>query len=185
MSSRGFKQSRLGSITCRSSEHEFAILPRCSLITVHSANSIYATCTSPVMHPICLPKFCITFVFHLSWVLQPSQEKLKTMLMQSFFWGGGEGEGREWGKANKVLYGRCASGVFMYFLNIFFFFQSRVATQERRSISLPLYMDLVHGPHIHAIATRPFVSGDVGRAKAHVPAWVSTLIALKGQENST
>ena len=102
-----------------------------------------------------------------------------------FFWGGGEGEGREWGKANKVLYGRCASGVFMYFLNIFFFFQSRVATQERRSISLPLYMDLVHGPHIHAIATRPFVSGDVGRAKAHVPAWVSTLIALKGQENST
>ena len=93
------------------------------------------------------------------------------------FLGGGEG--------NKVLYGRCASGVFMYFLNIFFFFQSRVATQERRSISLPLYMDLVHGPHIHAIATRPFVSGDVGRAKAHVPAWVSTLIALKGQENST
>ena len=30
------------------------------------------------------PKFCITFVFHFSWVLQPSQEKLKTMLMQNF-----------------------------------------------------------------------------------------------------
>ena len=29
---------------------------------------------------------CITFVFHFSWVLQPSQEKLKTMLMQNF-WG--------------------------------------------------------------------------------------------------
>ena len=28
-------------------------------------------------------KFCITFVFHFSWVLQPSQEKLKTMLMQN------------------------------------------------------------------------------------------------------
>ena len=26
------------------------------------------------MHLICPPKFCITFVFHLSWVLQPSQE---------------------------------------------------------------------------------------------------------------
>ena len=30
------------------------------------------------------PKFWITFVFHFSWVLQPSQEKLKTMLMQNF-----------------------------------------------------------------------------------------------------
>ena len=28
-------------------------------------------------------KFCITFVFHFSWVLQPSQEKLKTMIMQN------------------------------------------------------------------------------------------------------
>ena len=30
------------------------------------------------------PKFCITFVFHFSPVLQLSQEKLKTMLMQNF-----------------------------------------------------------------------------------------------------
>ena len=29
-------------------------------------------------------KICITFVFHFSWVLQPSQEKLKTILMQNF-----------------------------------------------------------------------------------------------------
>ena len=29
-------------------------------------------------------KFCITFVFNFSWILQPSQEKLKTMLMQNF-----------------------------------------------------------------------------------------------------
>ena len=34
--------------------------------------------------PYLPPKFCITFVFHFSWVLQPSQEKLKTMLMQNF-----------------------------------------------------------------------------------------------------
>ena len=40
--------------------------------------------TSPIMHLICSTKFCITFVFHFSWVLQPSQEKLKTMLMQNF-----------------------------------------------------------------------------------------------------
>ena len=29
-------------------------------------------------------KFCITFVFLSCWVLQPSQEKLKTMLKQNF-----------------------------------------------------------------------------------------------------
>ena len=38
-----------------------------------------AICTSPIMHLICSPKFC-----HFPWVLQPSQEKLKTMLMQNF-----------------------------------------------------------------------------------------------------
>ena len=36
------------------------------------------------MHLICNAKFCITFVFHFLWVLQPSQEELKTMLMQTF-----------------------------------------------------------------------------------------------------
>ena len=51
------------------------------------------------MHLICSLKFCITFVFHFSWVLQPTQEKLKTMLMQ--YCGG----------VNKVHYGRCVSGV--------------------------------------------------------------------------
>ena len=49
------------------------------------------------------PKFFKALVFHFSWVLQPSQEKLKTMLMQKF---GGEGRGG----ANKVHYWRCASG---------------------------------------------------------------------------
>ena len=29
-------------------------------------------------------KCCTTFVFHFPWVLQPSQEKLKTMLLQHF-----------------------------------------------------------------------------------------------------
>ena len=43
-----------------------------------------ATCTSPIMRIICSPKFCITFAFHFSWVLQPFQEKLKTMLMQYY-----------------------------------------------------------------------------------------------------
>ena len=45
---------------------------------------LHATCTPPMMHLICPLKFWITFVFHFSWVLQPSQEKLKTMLMQNF-----------------------------------------------------------------------------------------------------
>ena len=51
----------------------------------------YATRTSPIMHLICAPTFCITFVFHFSWVLQPSQEKLKTILMQNVEGVGGGG----------------------------------------------------------------------------------------------
>ena len=49
------------------------------------------------MHLICPPEFCPTFVFLFSCVLQQSQEKLKTMLMQNF-----EGQ----------INGRCARGVF-------------------------------------------------------------------------
>ena len=54
---------------------------------------VHATCTSPIMHLICAPhpKFCITFVFYFSWALQPSQEKLKVMLMQNIGRVGGGG----------------------------------------------------------------------------------------------
>ena len=34
-------------------------------------------------HPPPQKQFCMTFVFHFSWIQQPSQEKLKTMLMQN------------------------------------------------------------------------------------------------------
>ena len=44
------------------------------------------------------PNFCVTFVFNFFWVLQSPHEKLKTVL-----WEGGR-------RANKVHYGRCASG---------------------------------------------------------------------------
>ena len=60
--------------------------------------SLYATSTFPIMHLICLPKILHNLCFYFSWVLQPSQEKLKTMLMQNF-----------WG-VNKVHYGKCGSG---------------------------------------------------------------------------
>ena len=33
--------------------------------------------------PYLPPKFCITFVFHFYWVLQPSQEKMKTVILQN------------------------------------------------------------------------------------------------------
>ena len=39
---------------------------------------------APYLPPPPRPNSCITFVFHLSRVLQPSQEKLKLMLMQNF-----------------------------------------------------------------------------------------------------
>ena len=40
--------------------------------------------TSPIIHLVCLPKLCITFVFNFPWVLQWPQEKKKTMLMQNY-----------------------------------------------------------------------------------------------------
>ena len=41
-----------------------------------------AICTSPVIHLVRPLKLCVTFVFHFSWVLQPSQEKLKTIELE-------------------------------------------------------------------------------------------------------
>ena len=45
---------------------------------------MYAAWTPPIMYLICPPKFCITFVFHFSWVVKLFQEKLQTMLKQNF-----------------------------------------------------------------------------------------------------
>ena len=56
----------------------------CAFSSIWSRLSVFAICTSPIILLFCPPKFCITFVFHFSWVLQPSQEKLKTMLLQNF-----------------------------------------------------------------------------------------------------
>ena len=41
------------------------------------------------------PKVCITMVSNVSCVLQSSQEKLKTMVIQFFWGGGGEGAGEQ------------------------------------------------------------------------------------------
>ena len=64
---------------------------------------VHATCTSPIMHLICAPhpKFCITFVFNFSWVLQREIESNA----YAKYWGGGGGG------AIKVHCGRCTSGV--------------------------------------------------------------------------
>ena len=44
----------------------------------------YKTTTSPIIHFVCPPKFCISIVFGFSWDDCKSQEKLKTMFMQNF-----------------------------------------------------------------------------------------------------
>ena len=36
------------------------------------------------------PLYCITIVYDFSWDDCNTQEKLETMVMQNFFWGGGE-----------------------------------------------------------------------------------------------
>ena len=50
--------------------------------------------------PYLPPKFCITFVFHFSGVLQPSQEKLKNNAYAKFL------------GANKVHYGKCGNALY-------------------------------------------------------------------------
>ena len=74
---------------------------------LHCTYFEYSTCTSPIMHLICPPphpnkKSCTTFVFLFPWVLQPSQEKLETMLMQHFFFFGGGGGGG-WGGTRCIV----------------------------------------------------------------------------------
>ena len=63
-----------------------------------SHNTLYTLFPPP---PPILHNLCFSFLL----LLQPFQEKLKTMLMQFFFFGGGGGGG-----ANKVHFGRFASG---------------------------------------------------------------------------
>ena len=59
---------------------------------------LHATCTSPIMHLICPPKFCISIVFNSSWTAKiPRRNENKGY---ADFWGGRG--------ANKVNYGRCA-----------------------------------------------------------------------------
>ena len=52
---------------------------------------IFTTFTYIIMHLVYPPQFCITDVSNFSWVLQWSQEKSKTMLMQNLERGGGGG----------------------------------------------------------------------------------------------
>ena len=56
------------------------------------------TCTFPIMHLICPPKFCVSIVFNFSWDGCNTREKWKTKVMQCWW-------------ANKVHYGKCARGV--------------------------------------------------------------------------
>ena len=61
----------------------------------------FASCTSPIIHHVFIPKFCLTVVSNFPGVLH---SRFKPMLMLLFFsYGMGRG-------ANKVFYGRCANG---------------------------------------------------------------------------
>ena len=51
----------------------------------------------------------MTLVYHFSWILQPSQKKFKTMLIQTF------------GGVNKVHYWKCGNGVYYTVRNTIMF----------------------------------------------------------------
>ena len=56
------------------------------LFTDTKFGPIYGTCTSPIMHLICRPKFCISIIFNFSWHGCNIQKKWKTpwKVMQTF-----------------------------------------------------------------------------------------------------
>jgi len=57
-----------------------------SFLLVISFDRSLTIYTSPIIHLVCPPKFCVGVVLNFSWDDSMSQEKLKTMLMQGF-WG--------------------------------------------------------------------------------------------------
>ena len=67
----------------------FVLFPQASESSMNfNISKMVCTPLAPIKHIICPAKFYITFVFHFSWVLQPSEEKLKTTLMQNQGGGG-------------------------------------------------------------------------------------------------
>ena len=109
------------------------LLQQTSQHTKQLKNVRHATSTFPITHLICLRKFCITFVFYFSWVLQPSQEKLKTVLMQNF-----------WGQRRcimgivEVAYGR-KRDFLLFFRHLHIFHNRPCLLLKNLSITLTLY----------------------------------------------
>ena len=67
-------------VECLRTDRDYAIF-RNELRLVHHFVNLYwqkiayATCTPPIMHLICPPKFCISIVFNFSWYGCNTQEK--------------------------------------------------------------------------------------------------------------
>ena len=63
-------------------------LDKAAMLVANSIRHLHLSHSAPYLlrPPPSPPKNGITFVVHLSWVLQPSQEKFKTMLRK--IWGG-------------------------------------------------------------------------------------------------
>ena len=55
--------------------------------------------TSPIIHLVCLPKLCITFVFNFSWVLQWPREKKRQCLCKIM----GDKQGVLWGICKRQI----------------------------------------------------------------------------------
>jgi len=59
-------------------------------LLIHPA-FLFPTCTNPIIHLFYPPNICIGIVLDCSWDIFMSQEKLQTMIMQTFFLKGGGG----------------------------------------------------------------------------------------------
>ena len=93
----------------------------------------YTFCTSPIIHLICPPKFCISIGFNFRWNDCNTQEKWKTKVMQNF---GGQIRfimGNKWCMGTQaccIAFWKCAS----------FWCPSRFCKQQEIMVLKPLWI---------------------------------------------
>ena len=90
------------------------------------------------------PKFCITFVFRFSWVLQPSQEKLKTMLNAKFFFLRGGGAIRNIMENMRGVYNNIHSYYRLYSLLQSYLYQKGLVTSVCHRFTIFFVSDWLH-----------------------------------------
>ena len=86
-SQRGIKNQRLSYITLHGHTAEIMAGLEKRSAAEYVCLSRFTILTSPIIHLVYPPKFCITIVFNFSWVLQSSQDNAKFLEVKEGYYG--------------------------------------------------------------------------------------------------